>query len=323
MKILFIAGPTRSGSTFVSKVLNEFDGVASVGEVISLDVAFQSCRLQALGGARTKRFTPDDAGETAARRFSGLCGCGLPLTECSIWSGVERAVFGDPPDYSPWSWTASRPSPTQIVRTGAKNWPVHQHDALANVAQTIYAELARRTGARVLVDESKTPLYGHFLCAQPWADVVPVRLVRDPRATAASWSRPKRYPGILGESFPTHPAPVSAINWLKRVVLADHIFNDDGPVVRFEDFLDDPMAIARDLLTLTGIETVPPAPGPLRSVHFRENHIIASNPDKFARGEVGIRRTNDARKIPWRSSAVVTGMTLPLLRRYRYPLTRS
>jgi hypothetical protein len=187
------------------------------------------------------------------------------------------------------------------------------------VAESIYRALERVTGARVLVDDSKTPLFGHFLCAQPWAEVIPVRLVRDPRATAASWTRPKPYPGMLGGHFPTHPAYVSAVDWMKRVVLADRLFRDRGPVVRFEDFVESPVEVATRLLESTGIDLAP-TPATDHRMCFGENHIIAGNPDKFERGEIEIRRGGERPTYSRRDAAVVSAITLPRLRRYRYPV---
>jgi hypothetical protein len=236
-----------------------------------------------------------------------------------VWSSVERVAFGDPPDYSRWSWTAERPGLMTFARGGAERWTNDRGD-LAGVAEALYGELARATGARVLVDESKSPLFGYFVACQPWAEVLPIRLVRDPRCTAASWSRPKQYPGMLGGQFPTHPPQVSAVNWMKRVALADRLLKDRGPVLRFEDFVEDPVRAASDLLTSIGVDA--PAPPSLQrgAVDFGVNHILASNPDKFERGEIEIRPTSHDAHIPRHSAAVVTAMTLPLLRRYGYPI---
>ena len=209
MKILYIIGPTRSGSTLLSRVLNEAPGIVAVGEVVSLDVAFQSCRAQRLGASASGNFVGNDARENAARRFSGLCGCGCPLTDCTVWAHVDRTVFGDPPDYSAWSWTASRPPLRTFLHNGADRWLQSVGTDLAPVAESIYRELARATDARVLVDDSKTPLFGYFLAAQPWAEVIPVRLVRDPRATADSWARPKPSTTDLRASWPILAVPIT------------------------------------------------------------------------------------------------------------------
>jgi hypothetical protein len=128
---------------------------------------------------------------------------------------------------------------------------------------------------------------------------------------------------MLGGHFPTHPASVSAINWMKRVVLADRLFKGRGPVVRFEDFLDDPVGIATRLIESTGIDAEGPPQDPGRAMHFGANHIVAGNPDKFEHGEVEIRRGNGTPGVERRAAAIVSAMTLPMLRRYRYPITAA
>jgi hypothetical protein len=127
-----------------------------------------------------------------------------------------------------------RPSLGRLLLEGTRGWLEGDGQALGEVAESVYRELAGLTHARVIVDDSKTPLYGYFLSNQPWADVVPVRLVRDPRGMAASWSRAKGDAGVEGGQFSTHTASASSVHWLKRVILADRLFNE-SLVVRYED----------------------------------------------------------------------------------------
>ncbi|MGH8984199.1 MAG: hypothetical protein ACRDY6_10050 [Acidimicrobiia bacterium] len=319
VRILYIIGPTRSGSTLLSRFLNECPGVVSVGEVVSLDVALQSSRLQARArGDGGSTFVPNDAAEDAARRRSALCGCTLPLHECPIWGRVEACAFGDPPDYSRWSWEAKRPGVGQFLLEGSRGWLERNARTLGGIAESVYRELERLTDAQVIVDESKTPLYGYFLMNQPWADVVPVRLVRDPRATTASWSRAKSHPGVEGGRMPTHSSVVCSIDWLKRVVLADRLFRG-SPLVRYEDFVAAPAHVVNRLLAATGLEVEPPDQDRAVTVAFGTNHILAGNPDKFERGGVRIRPPSDwSETLRPGARAVVTAATLPLLRRYGY-----
>jgi hypothetical protein len=314
VKILYISGPTRLGSTLLARLLNEYAGVVSLGEIVSLDVALQSSRMQTRAA-----FVPNEAAEHAARRFSSLCGCNVALQDCPIWGSVEKSVFGELPDYSSWSWDALRPSLRRIVLGGSNGWLERDARALGDVAEAVYRELARLTDARVIVDDSKTPLYGYFLSHQPWADVLPVRLVRDPRGTAASWSRPKTYQGIESGHLPTHSASTCSVDWLKRVLLADRLFKE-SPVVRYEDFIAAPTQIASRLLDATNAEGTAPIQGPPDTVTFGTNHILAGNPDKFERGEMDIRPPSDwSHVLGRRARTVVTAATLPLLRRYGYP----
>ncbi|MGH7540902.1 MAG: sulfotransferase, partial [Gemmatimonadota bacterium] len=312
VRILYIIGPTRSGSTLLARLLNECPGIVSVGELVSLDVALQSSRLQAGDrGTESSMFVPNDAAEDAARRRSALCGCMLPLHDCPIWSRVEACAFGDPPDYSRWSWEARRPSLGQFLLGGSKRWRGRNNQAFGEIAESAYREVVRLTNARIVVDDSKTPLYGYFLMKEPWAEVVPVRLVRDPRATAASWSRPKSYPGVEGGRMPTHSSLVCSVDWLKRVALADRLFKE-SLLVRYEDFVAAPAQVAGRLLAAAGATTEQAGRGPAVTGAFGTNHILAGNPDKFERGEVRIRPPSDwSETLRPGPRAVVTATTLP------------
>jgi hypothetical protein len=317
VKILYIVGPTRSGSTLLARLLNEYSGVVSVGEVVSLDVALQSSRLQASDSAPATLASSAATGD-AARRFSALCGCMRPLHDCPIWGRIEGSVFGHPPDYSPWSWDTVRPSVGRFILGGSRKWLERNTRALGELAESVYRELARLMESRVVVDESKTPLYGYFLRKQPWADVLPVRLVRDPRGTAASWYRQKPYPGIEGGHLPTHSSPRSSADWLKRMLLADQLF-PDSPLVRYEDFITAPTEITSQLLGAAGVEGKGMRQFATNSPTFGVNHILAGNPDKFERGELHIRPAlNWSEVLGTGARMVVTAATFPLLRRYGY-----
>jgi hypothetical protein len=319
VKILYIIGPTRSGSTLLARLLNEYPGVVGVGEVVSLDVALQSSRMQAPArGEFGVTFVPSGAVRDAGRNFSALCGCTLPLQHCPIWADVEASAFGDPPDYSPWSWDSLRPSAGRLVLEGAGAWLERSTRALGEVAECVYRELARLTEASVIVDESKTPLYGYFLNSQRWADVVPVRLVRDPRGTALSWREPKPYPGVQGGHLPAHSARAASVDWLKRVVLADRLFRH-SPVVRYEDLVVTPTKIVRRLLDSAGLAADLPTVVDTGGLTCGTNHILAGNPDKFERGQLRIRPpSNWSEALPRGARWSIAAATFPLLRRYGY-----
>ena len=67
VKVLYLAGPTRSGSTILSNILGEIDGFFNAGQIFELW----------------------DKGLAE----NGLCGCGQQLTTCEIWSTVFKKAF--------------------------------------------------------------------------------------------------------------------------------------------------------------------------------------------------------------------------------------
>ena len=68
MRVVFIGGSGRSGSTLIERLLGRLPGVCNVGEVAFL-------------------------WERGLQRGE-LCGCGLALLECPFWCEVGKRAFG-------------------------------------------------------------------------------------------------------------------------------------------------------------------------------------------------------------------------------------
>ena len=66
------------------------------------------------------------------------------------------------------------------------------------LVEQLYRGIARSTGARLIVDSSKEPHYSWILRQATDLDVRFLHLVRDPRAVAMSWRRPRAEPGLGG-----------------------------------------------------------------------------------------------------------------------------
>jgi hypothetical protein len=100
---------------------------------------------------------------------------------------------------------------------------------------------------------------------------------------------------------------------------------DPDVTVRYEDLVRQPAAVLAQLATLDG-RPLPadqlPFTTPTTAV-YGPNHSIGGNPVRLRRGEVVV--AEDAR---WRRELslgqylLATALTLPLLKRYRYPLSR-
>jgi len=69
VKVIYIAGSTRSGSTLLGSILGQVEGVFFAGEVYRI-------------------WHPRD-------RTAGLCSCGKKEEECEVWSAIFKDAFGD------------------------------------------------------------------------------------------------------------------------------------------------------------------------------------------------------------------------------------
>jgi hypothetical protein len=145
-----------------------------------------------------------------------------------------------------------------------------------------------------------------------------LHVVRDPRAVAYSWSHRSGSP-------PSELA--TAGEWLAFSSLGEavkwRLGSGRSMVLRHEDFAERPGASLERVLRFVGAAgTSIPLSGPdRRTVEFGENHTVAGHWTRFNRGATELRLSTEWRSKQQRGQRLlVTGVTLPLLPRYGYPI---
>jgi hypothetical protein len=300
VKVLYVMGQDRSGSTILGTVLGQINGFVHLGEVRHV---WEAGLLR-----------------------DGLCGCGARVRTCELWSeAVVEALAGSatPEGVVTWLRKAIRlrnlPS---LDRTLPGEQPsVPGAAAYASVAARLYPALARRTGARVLVDSSKSPVYGALLAAVPGLDICFVHLVRDPRATAYSWQRTRPSPRRPAGMKRRGGAWRSARAWVMANLAADRVrrhHRQRAVLVRYEDFVADPRGTIDHLVRLVGESDSVPFTDD-RIVEIRPQHAASGNPVRLQKGPVELREDDEWRTRQRRADrSVVMAVTLPFLGRYGY-----
>jgi len=296
VKVLYIAGPSRSGSTLLSNILGELDGFFNGGELI-------------------------DVWDRALLR-NGKCSCGRPFRQCEVWSRVIRTAFGDEPvDLQEMirvrdEAARSRSVPRYLIAGGTGRLTPRLQPYLRNI-QRLHEGIRSATGARVLVDASKNVGYAYLLSQAEKRELYYLHLVRDPRATAFSWRRKKE--GLRTE----RPASVS-LTWASRN-LAGELLGRRHPSrylrIRYEDFVLNAREMLSQILDMLGEPRDRlPFCGP-HTVETSVRHSMYGNPDRFQSGRLQLKRDDQ-----WKSKmaavdrSTVFALTWPLLLRYGYPL---
>ena len=298
IKILYIAGAGRSASTLLGQLLGQLTGFCFVGEMI--------------GAWRT----------FGVRR----CGCHALLTSCDFWSAVRRTAGRgageiDPTDlfalgrlarwrHMPLTVRAGRPMASRF----GERW---------SGGERLYEVVASVSDARVIVDSSKSVVYGRMLSLLPNLDVHIVHLVRDARAVAYSWIRRKPVPDNPDQAHMNNRRPGrSAINWLISNAGAEILGRrapDKYLRLRYEDFVDRPRDLLGRILALVS-ET--PSALPFsgdRTLVLSPTHSVKGNPDRFRTGPTELRIDDEwKRAMRPRDRRLVTSLTWPLLLRYGY-----
>lgn len=310
VKVLYIAGADRSGSTLLDQLLGELGACFSGGELTMI-------WKQGLIRERS-------------------CGCGRALTSCPLWSAVlERALpSGTQPNQfaerflSVQEEVLAPKNLFKILRVdtrGTASWP-----ALSNYADVygrLYGAIAAVTGVDVIVDSSKRPQHAAVLRLVYGAEPYVVHLVRDPRGVAFSHQKRLRFQPPTdtdAAEMPRATVAGSARLWLKRNLSAELVRSRYGADrwvrIRYEDLTRSPVELVQ---RVGGLVDLSGSPAEDRSGSFfvRGNHMAWGNPSRFRTGALRISQDESwVRGLPKRDWLISTALTAPLLLRYRYPL---
>ncbi len=309
-RVLYLAGSGRSGTTLISHILDQLDDVFAGGE---------------LRYVWERGLARDD-----------LCGCGRRFSACPFWgavmaeihrsSGVLAASAGDAVGGRLLQRLRILRVPAMLLRLACGRPPVPHHADDLLIGR-LYEAIAHVTGAKVIVDSSKLPSYGLLLSQQPKICLSVLHVVRDSRATAFSWRRPRKaLEGDDAAFMPQFQSWKSSLLWLwwnfVTVIVWDR--RDRRYLrVRYEDFAEDARATMAEVARLVGAD---PAKLPFtsaNSVRLAPSHFVAGNPNRHVTGPTEILPDTEWRDaLAARDMVLVTGVTFPGLMRFGYPLQR-
>lgn len=286
VKVYYLLGTARSGSTLLASLLGGQPGFFAVGEL----------RLM-WRDLDTRR-----------------CGCGARLRSCPVWSRVFREIAVEDPDFD-----GAEFHRLQRERARARNLPRAllgsrsngPRDPYADRLATVYRAIARATGCQVIVDSSKQAIEPALLSRDPSVEMFPVHLVRDPRAVAYSGRRRALRKSIrprsplrraLGYLFVNATAESVA----RLVPSRRHLF------VRYEDLVEDPPGTIAGLVAAAGVDG--------GGADGLSGHMVGGNRLRFDGSTPEVRPAEQTwrRELGSGPIRIVTTLTYPLLRRYGY-----
>lgn len=267
VKVIAITGAGRSGSTILDNILGGIPGAFTAGELLYI---WQRGLIE-----RRK------------------CGCSRPLPECELWPRILERAFpeGTDPEAMVAHTHYVRTRFTPAARLGyLHGWYHKKLEPLVAALDRLYAAIEAETGARFVVDSSKYPTWTYLISLVPSVDLRVVHLVRDPRAVAHSWGRPKQQLDTAEARLmtPTRPGR-SALDWTVwnttiRALFAD---NPNGyMLLRYEDLITEPVAQMGRLLEVAGESDagLPHLAG--TTVQLSPNHTVSGNPGRFRTGTI-------------------------------------
>lgn len=297
---------TRSGSTLLNRLLGEFPGVCSIGELLN---------------AWERGVTQNDR-----------CGCGEPFSDCPFWrdvlavAGLDRAS-ADRVAQLRAAVDRTRFIPRLLMPSLGRSF----HRALDEYLMyctTLYDAVRVVTGCEAIADSSKNASFAFCLRAATRLDLRIVHVVRDSRAVAHSWTRRPKADGSTEATYLPRIAPArAALRWCYQNGAFQLLAAMGTPTmrVRYEDLVSTPNDTLAEVARFAGLDIRNAQPG---FIHLAGNeywadlgvsHTGSGNPMRFQSGRIRLRMDDE-----WRAAMApkhrrtVTAITAPLLRRYGY-----
>ncbi len=306
IRVAFIVGAGRSGSTVMDIVLGNHPDVASVGEL---------CNLHRSGWTNNE-----------------YCACGDRGQQCNFWSDVFR------------EWTAQSSAAevsryldlqekfenfrhfgrSRWLRLGRERiWQSQEFQDFTAQTGQLYKAIAAVSGKRIIVDSSKNPLRAAILSRVPEVDLRLIHLVRDGRAVA--WSRQKAFEkdekGGVASGIRSRPIWYSVTWWtIVNMIsgLVRRTQSDKSLLVRYEDFVADPRTSLDQIGDLVGVDLGSVTQGLLDGDAMQVSHAIAGNRVRMT-GSVKLKADLEwQRMLPTRERRICWAIAGWMLYSYQY-----
>lgn len=295
IRVVFIAGSGRSGSTLLGRLLASLPNTVFVGELRQI---------------WTEYLTPP-----------GLCGCGQRLCECPFWIRVMGEAFTSPPTeaaISVWRQLASKVARLRhvpLLFVPAFRPPPYRtllSVYLHSVERLLHA-IVRVSGCEVVIDSSKSLAHVAVLAQLPNVHVSVLHLIRDGRAVAYAAQKVKPNPadptGYMQRESVVRVAATWSIENLAFLALRWHP-NLTYRLVTYDALCRDPNGVLGEIAAWLGLRGSRVVEG--SRAFMAQHHTVAGNPMRFHRGYVRVQED-----LEWRSrmgtvqKVAATVITLP------------
>ena len=267
VRVLFIGGLGRSGSTLLDRMLGQLHGVWSVGELVHI--------------------------WQRGLQENNLCGCGRRFRDCHFWRRVGEEAFG--------GWEALDVDEVLALKQAVDRnrcvplmclpalWPPYRARLrrYLDLLDRLYRAVGRVAGTPLLVDASKHASHAFLLRRMPGLNLCLVHLVRDSRGVAFSWGKlMRRLEVVDAEALMATTTPLRMSARYLAYNSLFHLLRGLGVatlLLRYESLVRRPAA---ELDRVLGHAGRPAADGELGFVgdgwvELGTSHALAGNPMRF------------------------------------------
>jgi hypothetical protein len=298
IRVLYVAGMPRSGSTLLERLIGALPGVCGLGEVVWL--------------------------WSRGVREGARCGCGEGFHDCPFWTEVGKRAFS--------GWSTVDPDrmeylhrrvddvkyiPQLVAKVGRRGFRAELLEYV-EAYRRIYRAARDVSGAEVIVDSSKHTSLAYCLRYADDLDLRLLHLVRDSRGVAYSWTKTVRAPEFTKRAtyLPrSSPARVALLwNGHNLLIQVPRLLGTPSLLLRYESVADDPRSALAGVQRFLGLPDSDALPFLGDGwADLGSTHSVAGNPMRFSTGRIPLRRDEEWRTaFPAGQRRLVTAMTLPV-----------
>jgi len=293
LKIIYIAGSGRSGTTIIDRVLGTLDGVTSLNQVYPF-------------GEPERQY----------------CSCGNNIEHCPFWTEVMRNSAMLPAGTGRLIQLRekidhTRYLPLLFTSVGRRFLNDSLQEYLGRL-RDLYSAIAVASGGNILVDSSKVASRALILSMIPGFEVYVVHMIRDVRGVAYSWQKKKKRKG----GYLTGPPFLQVLqSWIINNIAAELLSTRLSYIrICYEDFARQPRQTVESIIS--SVEPISEKNIEFngdRSIKLNTIHSISGNPDRFQAGLTEINADIEwQERLGKKKKLTAKLFSYPLIKRYGY-----
>jgi plasmid maintenance system killer protein len=300
LKVIYIVGEGRSGSTLLERLLGQHSKIFSAGELKHI----------------WERSFLDNQ----------LCSCGKSFYDCEIWTEIRKNFTQKIDNVDPKEIMEAFNKTSRLRHyILKKNLDNQFSKVINNIYTKLYESILETTEKEFVIDASKHPVFAHILGLNKNIDLYIIHLVRDSRGVTYSWLKKKKRPEITKkiEYMPRYSFFRTAISWNIINKISQDLQNIEQIkyfLLRYEDFVSNPKLYLGKIYKFLNIES---------NLHYlfkkdntiklSVNHTVSGNPFRFKTGEIELKLDEEWKKnLNPITRKLVTITTYPYLKKYGY-----
>lgn len=263
IKIIYIAGDGRSGTTLLESILSNNESCIAVGEC--------------------NRFW------TRFVENTSCCGCGSPIRNCELWNAVHQRLSDEFSDYDPLTFQNEIINFQHFKRfielpelLNLERWK-----KFSQIISAFYEAIAHFSKTNTIIDSSKSIPWARLLQLNDKFDVRVIHMERQLSQVAISWKKRIRLPEYPNSEvyMPIKSNSLILKRWLKVKLMA-RVLPKGGPYLflQYERLCEQPEQKLIQIIKFAEIEL------DIENLSYQFNHAIGGNPMRYReQGAIEIR----------------------------------